>query len=149
MQTLKIITMKKIMPIIRVVLTAFFIITLFSQCYKEPTYSTIVECLYVDDDGKTIGPVANCYVEIGKPGNAEFAQANGVTDEKGLYRTEFEYQAILDVFGYIEFVELLQHSNDSMDYFVLDTAKWYGEAIIKLQPDEVVTTTVYVSRVYE
>lgn len=133
--------MEKKISLMRVLFFSLLILPLFTQCYKEPIYPAVVQCFYVDEDGEKIGVAKNCYVKIGREEYGDFAIREGATDANGVYKTTFDYQAILDVICYIDLTELTVTSDDSLgrDYYELITEYWYAANVLKLQPDQEVT----------
>lgn len=133
--------MEKKISFMRVMFFSILILPLFTQCYKEPTYPAVVQCFFVDEEGKKLGVAKNCLVEIGREQYADFAIRKGVTDAFGIYKTTFDYHAILDVNGYLDITELTLTSDDSlgMDYYELVTEVWSAHSVLKLQPDQEVT----------
>lgn len=69
-----------------------------AQCKKDTSCKARIIVYYSETGIDTGAVAAGVTVEIGKNSNfAEFAQAEGTTDNNGIFECEFPYEAVLPV----------------------------------------------------
>ena len=125
-----------------VVLICLVIVLLCTKCYKEPTYEVLIKCYYSTNEFEKGDPVPECTINIGKEGFADWAIKEGKTDATGQYKATFRYEALLEVRGKLEDIELRYVINpatgdtlDVSEYHIM----YFGKGNVKLIPNEVAT----------
>jgi hypothetical protein len=130
LQSHKIQIMKKV-PFLIPILASIVLLFFASQCKKDTICKVRIICNYSENGIDTGDLVKNCFVEIGKDNYADFAQDTGRTNALGVYETEFQYEALLDV---------------SATSIVIDTnmneTDYLGSGQVKLIPGETVEKVI-------
>ena len=124
------------------------LLVVFAQCKKEPVCDLILRVHTTTTGIDTAGPLPMAYVRIGLEDNyADFAKAEGYTDENGVFAYTFKYEALLDV--------LITYDSTYYTYYTVDDHldsvyhhdKFYGTGRVKLIPDETVDQVILVTPV--
>lgn len=128
---------------IAVLFYALAVVTLlvaFSQCKKEPVCELVLRVHTTTTGIDTAAPLPKAYVRIGLEDNyADFAKAEGYTDENGVFTHTFKYEALLDVV-------VTYDSTYYIDEVYYHDA-FYGTGRVKLIPDETVDQVILVTPV--
>ena len=122
--------MKKV-PFLIPILASIVLLFFASQCKKDTICKVRIVCNYSENGIDTGNLVEDCFVEIGKDNYADFAQDTGRTNVFGVYETEFQYEALLDVFATSVFVD----SN-------MNERNYQGSGQVKLIPGETVEKVI-------
>lgn len=119
---------------------ALFIVVCFTGCDKEITYKVRITCCETETGIDTGAVIPNCQVKIGKDNYAEYAQAEGVTNENGVFEYTFTHEALLSVETFCERVVVDEETG-------AETAETLiGSGQVKLLPNEVVEETILMMR---
>lgn len=70
---------------------------LFSQCEKDHSCKMKITCNLSNNGIDTDAVVPNAYIIVGKEEYADYAKAQGLTNENGVFEHTFPYPALLDV----------------------------------------------------
>ena len=130
--------MKKIVLACYAIL-AVALVVLFAQCKKEPVCDLVLHVHKTTTGIDTADAVGHCYVRIGLEDNyADFAKAEGYTDNNGVFTHTFQYEALLDVEAVYDSTYTDTNDVTHRDYFV-------GAGRVKLEPDETVESYILVT----
>lgn len=113
------------------ILVSIILIVMTTQCKKETICKVRIECRYSENGIDTGLAIPNCFVEIGKINYAAFAKDTGRTNIFGVYETEFQYEALLDIAA----------SHVYIDSNLYET-EYKGIGQVKLIPGETVTKVI-------
>ncbi|MBO4646307.1 MAG: hypothetical protein J5642_07325 [Bacteroidales bacterium] len=130
------------------VLVATALLLCFTQCKKEPVCDMVLHVHKTVTGLDTADALHHCFVQVGLEDNyADFAKAEGYTDQNGVFTHTFKYEALLDisavydstyyVYNYDENHEVTD-STLVRDYFV-------GSGRVKLEPGETVEQYILVT----
>jgi len=111
------------------IIISFFALTVCTQCKKDMTCKALIHVYYSNNgiDAEEIAPGA--YVIIGQNANyAEFAKAEGSTNEHGVFEHTFLYEASLEVVA--TGVRTIYVNDDPLE------VPYSGTTQIKLEPGE-------------
>ena len=122
--------MKKV-PFLIPILASIVLLFFSSQCKKDTICKVRIICNYSENGIDTGDLVENCFVEIGKDNYADFAKDTGRTNSLGVYETQFQYEALLDVFATSVFTD--ENMNERT---------YEGSGQIKLIPGETVEKVI-------
>ena len=112
-------------------LAAICFVTLFTQC-KEPVCDLVLHVHKTTTGIDTADALPNCLVNVGLEDNyADFAKAEGYTDQNGVFTHTFKYEALLDVMAVYDNTWVDTNDIQHRDYFV-------GTGRVKLEPGETV-----------
>ncbi|MBP5557806.1 MAG: hypothetical protein J6X65_08905 [Bacteroidales bacterium] len=113
-------------------LAAFSFVTLFTQCKKEPVCDLVLHVHKTTTGIDTADALPHCLVNVGLEDNyADFAKAEGYTDQNGVFTHTFKYEALLDVMAVYDSTWVDTNDIQHRDYFV-------GTGRVKLEPGETV-----------
>ncbi len=111
----------------------------FVQCKKEPVCDLVLHVHKTMTGIDTAEALPRAYVTIGQEDNyAEFAKAEGYTDQNGIFTHTFKYESLLDVS--VVYDSTWVDTNDIIhrDYFI-------GTGRVKLEPGEVAEPYILVT----
>jgi len=107
-------------------------VTLFTQCKKEPVCDLVLHVHKTTTGIDTADALPHCLVNVGLEDNyADFAKAEGYTDQNGVFTHTFKYEALLDVMAVYDSTWVDTNDIQHRDYFV-------GTGRVKLEPGETV-----------
>ena len=141
------IRMKKI-AVLFYALAVTTLLIAFTQCKKEPVCELVLRVHTTTTGVDTAGPLPRAFVRIGLEDNyADFAKAEGYTDDNGVFMHTFKYEALLDV--------MITYDSTYYTYFTVDDHldsvyhhdAYYGTGRVKLVPDETVDQIILVAPV--
>ncbi|MCQ2263837.1 MAG: hypothetical protein MJZ70_06090 [Bacteroidales bacterium] len=113
-------------------LLAVCLVALFSQCKKEPVCDLVLRVHKTTTGIDTADAIPHCFVRVGLEDNyADFAKAEGYTDQNGVFTHTFRYEALLDVQAVLDTTYTDTNNVAHHDYFV-------GSGRVKLEPGETV-----------
>ncbi len=113
-------------------LAALCLVTLFTQCKKEPVCDLVLHVHKTTTGIDTADALPHCLVNVGLEDNyADFAKAEGYTDQNGVFTHTFKYEALLDVMAVYDSTWVDTNDIQHRDYFV-------GTGRVKLEPGETV-----------
>lgn len=118
---------------------AVAMVALFTQCKKEPVCDLVLHVHKTTTGIDTADAVSGCFVRIGLEDNyADFAKAEGYTDDNGVFSHTFQYEALLDVEAVYDNTYMDENEVFHRDYFV-------GTGRVKLEPGETVEQYILVT----
>ena len=144
-------TMKKI-AVLFYALAVTTLLVVFTQCKKEPVCELVLRVHTTTTGVDTAGPLPMAYVRVGLEDNyADFAKAEGYTDQNGVFTHTFKYEALLDVIvtydsTYYTYFTVGEGDNAHLDSTYHHDA-FYGTGRVKLVPDETVDQLILVTPV--
>lgn len=113
-------------------LAAICLVTLFTQCKKEPVCDLVLHVHKTTTGIDTADALPHCLVNVGLEDNyADFAKAEGYTDQNGVFTHTFRYEALLDVMAVYDSTWVDDDDVSHRDYYV-------GTGRVKLEPGETV-----------
>lgn len=138
--------MKKI-AVLFYALAVATLLLLCTQCKKEPVCDLVLRVHKTTMGIDTADALPRAFVRIGLEDNyADFAKAEGYTDENGVFTHTFKYEALLDVIitydtTYYTYYNVDEETIDS----VYHHEAYYGTGRVKLVPDETVDQVILVT----
>ncbi|MBP5400409.1 MAG: hypothetical protein J6Y35_02135 [Bacteroidales bacterium] len=139
--------MKKI-AVLFYALAVVTLLVVFSQCKKEPVCELVLRVHTTTTGVDTAGPLPRAFVRIGLEDNyADFAKAEGYTDENGVFTHTFKYEALLDVMITYDSTYYTYYTVDDHLDSVYHHDAYYGTGRVKLIPDETVDQIILVTPV--
>lgn len=113
-------------------------VALAVSCKKDNGCSALIRVYYSQNGIDAEGPAANARVQIGTNTNyADFAKADGYTNEEGVFEYEFKYEASLDIV-----VTTMRPIKVDDEHTV--EMPYKGTSQIKLEPGETVEVNVMI-----
>lgn len=138
-------TMKKI-AVLFYALAVVTLLAVFSQCKKEPVCELVLRVHTTTTGVDTAAALPRAYVRIGLEDNyADFAKAEGYTDQNGVFTYTFKYEALLDVIVTYDSTYYTYYTVDDHLDSVYHHDSYYGTGRVKLIPDETVDQVILVT----
>ena len=140
-------TMKKI-AVLFYVLAITTLLVAFTQCKKEPVCELVLHIHTTNTGVDTADALPRAFVRIGLEDNyADFAKAEGYTDENGVFTHTFKYEALLDVIVTYDstYYSYYTIGDDNHLDSVYHQDSYYGTGRVKLIPDETVEQVILVT----
>ncbi|HHU46565.1 MAG TPA: hypothetical protein P5134_03580 [Bacteroidales bacterium] len=82
------------------IVICLFSLFLCTQCKKDKSCKAIIHVYFSNNGIDAEEPAAGAYVAIGQNANyADFAKAEGYTNEQGIFEHSFLYEASLEVYA--------------------------------------------------
>lgn len=120
-------------------LASLCLVTLFTQCKKEPVCDLVLHVHKTITGIDTADALPNCFVRVGLEDNyADFAKAEGYTDQNGVFTHTFQYEALLDIEAVYDYTYVDTNDITHRDYYI-------GTGRVKLEPGEAVEQYILAS----
>ncbi len=133
--------MKKI-RILLPILVAVIAVFCFTQCKKNHDCTMHIECYYSDNGLDTGAICSNAHIVVGKPEYADYARADGYTNNQGVFEHIFPYPALLDVVANKADTTWDEEGN------IVEVKYYTGAAQVQVNDGETTSKTILMVRTY-